>query len=112
MAKYPAFRYGKMNRGWFNARRGSDPRYESYRHTLARYGIKTRGLNQEELKQKLVLVRKQQKKQEKNQEDKPRYTWKSIYDAPVDKIVKEFREAYGKKPTDEELNDILLGGEW
>jgi hypothetical protein len=40
------------------------------------------------------------------------HKWKSIYEAPVEKIVKEFKEVYGREPTDEELNDILLEGEW
>jgi len=38
--------------------------------------------------------------------------WKSVYEAPVEEIVKRFKKAYGRKPTDEELNDIILEGEW
>jgi len=38
--------------------------------------------------------------------------WKSIYEAPIELIVREFKQAYGRKPTEEELNDILLEGSW
>jgi len=38
--------------------------------------------------------------------------WTSIYEAPIKQIEKEFKEIYGRKPTDDELNDILLEGEW
>lgn len=101
-----------MKRGWYNVRKGANPKYESYRHTLARFGIKTKGLTQEELKQKLDTIKKKKKFSTKRPEDEGKITWKSIYDAPVDKIVKEFKEAYGREPTELELNDILLGGEW
>lgn len=38
--------------------------------------------------------------------------WKSVYEAPHEEIVKKFKKIYGKEPTDEELNDILLEGEF
>lgn len=38
--------------------------------------------------------------------------WKSVYEAPIDKIRKEFKQIYGKYPTSDELNDIVLEGEW
>ena len=110
-------KYGKMKRGWYNNRPNSNPKYESYRHRLARYGIKTTGLTNQEIKQEHELLMKNLDKKKKERfvkyaEDKPRYTWKSVYDEPVEIIRKEFKELYGKEPTMAELNDILLGGEW
>lgn len=37
---------------------------------------------------------------------------KSIYEAPVGKIRKDFKKAYGRYPTSDELNDIILEGEY
>ena len=39
-----------MKRGWYNKRANSNAVFESYRHRLARYGIKTSGLTQQEIK--------------------------------------------------------------
>jgi hypothetical protein len=36
--------------------------------------------------------------------------WKSIYEAPYEEIRRKFKQAYGKYPTENELNDILLEG--
>jgi hypothetical protein len=39
-------------------------------------------------------------------------TWDSIYEAPVELIEKEMKEATGRKPRYDEINDILLEGFW
>jgi hypothetical protein len=39
-------------------------------------------------------------------------TWKSVYDAPVELIRKEFKEGYKRYPTEAELNDMVLEGRW
>lgn len=41
-----------------------------------------------------------------------RMKWASIYKAPIEVIMAEFKGAYGKYPNELELNDILLQGEW
>ncbi len=46
-----------MKRGWYG---------ESYRHRLARYGIKTSGLNHEELKQRHDALMNERRKKKKN----------------------------------------------
>jgi hypothetical protein len=38
--------------------------------------------------------------------------WKSIYEAPHKEIEKRFKMMYGRKPTDVEMDDILLEGEF
>ena len=38
--------------------------------------------------------------------------WKSVYDAPVDLIRWDMKQATGHYPTDDELNDIILEGEY
>jgi hypothetical protein len=38
--------------------------------------------------------------------------WKSVYEAPQEEIERRFKKMYGKKPTSEEMNDILLEGEF
>ena len=55
MRKY----YGKMNRGWFG---------DSYRHRLARYGIKTSGLTSEEIRQRhdMLMAERRKKKKRKS----------------------------------------------
>jgi hypothetical protein len=61
MKRHPAL----TKRGWYNTRRGSNPRYEGYRHRLARFGIKTRGLSPDEIKQKHDMLMAQRKKKKK-----------------------------------------------
>lgn len=43
---------------------------------------------------------------------RPKRTWKSVYDAPVKTIRRDFKRIYGKYPTSLELQDIVLYGEW
>ena len=50
--------YPKTKRGWYNKRPNSHPEFESYRHRLARYGIKTTGLTNQEIKQEHELLMK------------------------------------------------------
>lgn len=57
---------------------------ESHRHSLARKGIKTGRAN--------------------------KLKWSSIYDTPYERIEKEFKKSYGKKPTSQEMSDIALEG--
>jgi hypothetical protein len=38
--------------------------------------------------------------------------WKSVYEAPTEKIRKIFKQSYGRYPTNDELNDIILEGEF
>lgn len=38
--------------------------------------------------------------------------WKSISEAPITDIEKEFKQAYGRLPTSEELQDIIYEGEF
>lgn len=38
--------------------------------------------------------------------------WNSVYDAPIEAITREFKGIYGREPTSNELNDILLDGKW
>jgi hypothetical protein len=48
----------------------------------------------------------------KRRNSEARSRWQSVYDAPVDQIRREFRQLYGRYPTEFELNDIVLEGEW
>jgi hypothetical protein len=38
--------------------------------------------------------------------------WKSVYEAPTEEIERRFKKMYGKKPTSEEMEDILFEGEF
>lgn len=57
-------KYPTMKRGWYNNRPNSNPEFESYRHRLARYGIRTAGMSNNEIKQKHELLMKKLDKEE------------------------------------------------
>jgi hypothetical protein len=58
-------RFNKMKRGWYNRRTNSNPKYESYRHRLARFGIRTAGLTNKEIMQEHELLMKKIQKEKK-----------------------------------------------
>ena len=95
-----------MRRGWFN---------ESYRHKLSRMGIKTRGMSAAAIKHthdSIMSKKHLAKPKESYLKEEKRYKWKSVYEAPTNEIIKEFKQMYGREPSEAELNDILLEGEW
>jgi len=96
-----------QRRGWFN---------ESHRHSLASKGIKT-SVNGESIRQQQDLISSLHKPAKKKGHGsylapEQRFEWASVYDAPVSLITRDFKQMYGREPTSEELNDILLEGRY